>query len=59
MCVCRYRWAFVPEVDVERYGGPENSLLEEQPECKPHVVRVMEGLQQRYRVRKHTHTQIA
>ncbi|XP_062313178.1 protein dopey-2 isoform X1 [Osmerus eperlanus] len=44
-----YRWAFVPEVDVDRYGGPENSLLEEQPECKPHVVRVLEGLQQRYR----------
>lgn len=43
-----YRWAFVPEVDVERYSGPDNSLLVEQQECKPHVVRVLEGLQQRY-----------
>ncbi|XP_056145152.1 protein dopey-2 isoform X2 [Lampris incognitus] len=44
-----YRWAFVPEVDVDRYSGPENALLEGEQECKPHVVRVLEGIQQRYR----------
>lgn len=43
-----YRWAFVPEVDVNRYNGPENALIESQQECKPHVVRVLEGIQQRF-----------
>ncbi|KAJ8013148.1 hypothetical protein DPEC_G00050280 [Dallia pectoralis] len=43
-----YRWAFVPEVDVSRYTGPENSLLEEEQECKPHIVRVLEAIKQRY-----------
>ncbi|XP_030613760.1 protein dopey-2 [Archocentrus centrarchus] len=44
-----YRWAFVPEVDVSRYSGPENALIENEQECIPHVVRVLEGIQQRYR----------
>uniref|UniRef100_A0AAY5JXL7 Dopey N-terminal domain-containing protein n=1 Tax=Esox lucius TaxID=8010 RepID=A0AAY5JXL7_ESOLU len=43
-----YRWAFVPEVDISRYSGPENGLLEEEQECKPHIVRVLEALNQRY-----------
>uniref|UniRef100_A0A1A8CSR2 Dopey family member 2 n=1 Tax=Nothobranchius kadleci TaxID=1051664 RepID=A0A1A8CSR2_NOTKA len=43
-----YRWAFVPEVDVNRYSGPENTLIEGEQECTPHVVRVLEGIQQRY-----------
>ncbi|KAK6309739.1 hypothetical protein J4Q44_G00196200 [Coregonus suidteri] len=43
-----YRWAFVPEVDMSRYSGPENSLLEGEQECKPHVVKVLEALHQRY-----------
>uniref|UniRef100_A0A1A7XN10 Dopey family member 2 n=1 Tax=Iconisemion striatum TaxID=60296 RepID=A0A1A7XN10_9TELE len=43
-----YRWAFVPEVDVNRYSGPENTLIEGEQECMPHVVRVLEGIQQRY-----------
>uniref|UniRef100_A0A3Q3EVP2 DOP1 leucine zipper like protein B n=1 Tax=Labrus bergylta TaxID=56723 RepID=A0A3Q3EVP2_9LABR len=44
-----YRWAFVPEVDVERYSGPvETVLMEGEQECIPHVVRVLEGIQQRY-----------
>ncbi|XP_035995097.1 protein dopey-2 isoform X2 [Fundulus heteroclitus] len=43
-----YRWAFVPEVDVSRYSGPENALIEGEQECTPHVVRVLEGIQQRY-----------
>uniref|UniRef100_A0A673WY14 DOP1 leucine zipper like protein B n=1 Tax=Salmo trutta TaxID=8032 RepID=A0A673WY14_SALTR len=43
-----YRWAFVPEVDMSRYSGPENGLLEEEQECKPHVVKVLEALHQRY-----------
>ncbi|KAM3861725.1 protein DOP1B [Diretmus argenteus] len=43
-----YRWAFVPEVDVDRYSGPENALLDGEQECTPHVVRVLEGIQQRY-----------
>ncbi|KAG7503861.1 hypothetical protein JOB18_046188 [Solea senegalensis] len=43
-----YRWAFVPEVDVKRYNGPETALLEDEQECIPHVVRVLEGIQQRY-----------
>ncbi|XP_018558613.1 protein dopey-2 isoform X3 [Lates calcarifer] len=43
-----YRWAFVPEVDVNRYSGPETALIEGEQECKPHVIRVLEGIQQRY-----------
>ncbi|XP_044072801.1 protein dopey-2 isoform X2 [Siniperca chuatsi] len=43
-----YRWAFVPEVDVNRYSGPETALIEGEQECTPHVVRVLEGIQQRY-----------
>lgn len=43
-----YRWAFVPEVDVNRYSGPENTLIEGEQECIPHIVRVLEGIQQRY-----------
>ncbi|XP_034430111.1 protein dopey-2 [Hippoglossus hippoglossus] len=43
-----YRWAFVPEVDVNRYNGPETSLIEAEQECIPHVVQVLEGIQQRY-----------
>ncbi|XP_074515212.1 protein DOP1B [Sebastes fasciatus] len=43
-----YRWAFVPEVDVSRYGGPESALIEGEQECTPHVVRVLEAMQQRY-----------
>ncbi|XP_066542058.1 protein dopey-2 [Hoplias malabaricus] len=43
-----YRWAFVPEVDVESYEGPGTTLLEGEQECKPHVVRILEGLQHRY-----------
>lgn len=45
-----YRWAFVPEVDVSRYNGPENALIEGEQECTPHVVRVVEGILQRYGV---------
>ena len=47
---CRYRWAFVPEVDVESYEGPGTTLLEGEQECKPHVVRILEGLHHRYGV---------
>ncbi|CAG5865680.1 unnamed protein product [Menidia menidia] len=43
-----YRWAFVPEVDVNHYSGPDNALMEGEQESTPHVVRVMEGIQQRY-----------
>uniref|UniRef100_A0A8C7Q2K1 DOP1 leucine zipper like protein B n=1 Tax=Oncorhynchus mykiss TaxID=8022 RepID=A0A8C7Q2K1_ONCMY len=43
-----YRWAFVPEVDMSRYSGPENGLLEGEQECKPHVVKVLEALHQHY-----------
>ncbi|XP_041857601.1 protein dopey-2 isoform X2 [Melanotaenia boesemani] len=43
-----YRWAFVPEVDVNQYDGPENALIEGEQECTPHVVRVLEGIQQRF-----------
>ncbi|CAB1419810.1 unnamed protein product [Pleuronectes platessa] len=43
-----YRWAFVPEVDVNRFNGPEMSLMEAEQECIPHVVKVLEGIQQRY-----------
>uniref|UniRef100_A0A8C7M6B4 DOP1 leucine zipper like protein B n=1 Tax=Oncorhynchus kisutch TaxID=8019 RepID=A0A8C7M6B4_ONCKI len=43
-----YRWAFVPEVDTSCYSGPENSLLEGEQECKPHIVKVLEALHQRY-----------
>ncbi|XP_015219301.2 protein dopey-2 [Lepisosteus oculatus] len=43
-----YRWAFVPEVDVDEYAGPGSSYVEMDPECKPHVVRIMEHLYKRY-----------
>ncbi|CAK6953959.1 protein dopey-2 [Scomber scombrus] len=43
-----YRWAFVPEVDVNRYSGPESTLIEGEQECTPHVVRILEGIQQRF-----------
>ncbi|XP_033842251.1 protein dopey-2 [Periophthalmus magnuspinnatus] len=43
-----YRWAFVPEVDVNHYGGPENALIEGEQESTPHVVKILEGIQQRY-----------
>ncbi|CAN9497675.1 unnamed protein product [Ophioblennius macclurei] len=43
-----YRWAFVPEVDVNRYSGPENALIEGHQDFKPHVVRVLEGIQHRF-----------
>ncbi|KAM9347350.1 protein DOP1B [Symphorus nematophorus] len=43
-----YRWAFVPEVDVNRYSGPETALMEGEQGCTPHVVRVLELMQQRY-----------
>ncbi|KAM9851340.1 protein DOP1B [Aulostomus maculatus] len=43
-----YRWAFVPEVDVNRYSGPETALIEGEQECTPHVVRVLERIQHRY-----------
>lgn len=44
-----YRWAFVPEVDVERYSGPvETAMIEGEQECTPHVVRILEGIQLRY-----------
>uniref|UniRef100_A0A3B3TXW5 DOP1 leucine zipper like protein B n=1 Tax=Poecilia latipinna TaxID=48699 RepID=A0A3B3TXW5_9TELE len=48
MPLFQYRWAFVPEVDVSRYSGPENTLIEGEQECTQHVVRVLEGIQQRY-----------
>uniref|UniRef100_A0A3Q2YLX1 DOP1 leucine zipper like protein B n=1 Tax=Hippocampus comes TaxID=109280 RepID=A0A3Q2YLX1_HIPCM len=44
----QYRWAFVPEVDVNQYSGPESALIEGEQDCKPHVVRILEGIQQRY-----------
>ncbi|XP_034043163.1 protein dopey-2 isoform X2 [Thalassophryne amazonica] len=43
-----YRWAFVPEVDVSRFSGPENALIEGAEERSPQVVRVLEGIQQRF-----------
>ncbi|KAI1899074.1 hypothetical protein AGOR_G00057730 [Albula goreensis] len=43
-----YRWAFVPEVDMDSYSGPGNSIMEGEQECQPHVVRVLEGLHYRY-----------
>ncbi|XP_076015275.1 protein DOP1B-like [Genypterus blacodes] len=45
-----YRWAFVPEVDVNRYSGPESAFLDGEQECTPHVVRTLERIQQRYGV---------
>lgn len=49
----RYRWAFVPEVDVNRYSGPDTTLMEGEQECTPHVVKILEGIQLRYGVRSH------
>uniref|UniRef100_A0A672STT1 DOP1 leucine zipper like protein B n=1 Tax=Sinocyclocheilus grahami TaxID=75366 RepID=A0A672STT1_SINGR len=46
--LCRYRWAFIPEVDVDHYDGPGNTLLEGEQECKPHIVRILDGINRRY-----------
>ncbi|XP_051564848.1 protein dopey-2-like [Myxocyprinus asiaticus] len=43
-----YRWAFIPEVDVERYDGPRNTLLEGEQECKSHLVKILDGITRRY-----------
>ncbi|XP_016429546.1 protein dopey-2-like isoform X2 [Sinocyclocheilus rhinocerous] len=43
-----YRWAFIPEVDVDHYDGPGNTLLEGEQECKPHIVRILDGINRRY-----------
>ncbi|XP_048879071.1 protein dopey-2 isoform X1 [Brienomyrus brachyistius] len=43
-----YRWAFIPEVDVENFSGPDNGLVESEPESQPHVVRILEGLRCRF-----------
>uniref|UniRef100_A0A673AUK7 Uncharacterized protein n=1 Tax=Sphaeramia orbicularis TaxID=375764 RepID=A0A673AUK7_9TELE len=52
-----YRWAFVPEVDVNRYSGPETALIEGEQECTPHVVKILEGIHQRYGVRSYSSTE--
>lgn len=49
-CASRYRWAFVPEVDVNHYSGPETALIEGEQDCAPHIVRILEGIQQQYGV---------
>lgn len=46
----RYRWAFVPEVNVNHYSGPETALIEGEQDCIPHIVQTLEGIQQRYGV---------
>ncbi|XP_036400644.1 protein dopey-2 isoform X2 [Megalops cyprinoides] len=43
-----YRWAFVPEVDVDSYSGLGNSIMEGEQDCKPHIIRVMEGLHSKF-----------
>lgn len=40
---------------MSRYSGPENALIEGEQECRPHVVRVLEGIQQHYGVRYQIH----
>ncbi|KAJ8252976.1 hypothetical protein GJAV_G00207790 [Gymnothorax javanicus] len=44
-----YRWAFVPEVDLDSYSGPQNSVMEGELDCQPHVVLVLDGLRYRYK----------
>lgn len=46
----RYRWAFVPEVNVNHYSGPQTALIEGEQDCIPHVVKVLEGILQRFGV---------
>uniref|UniRef100_A0A8C2B9B1 DOP1 leucine zipper like protein B n=1 Tax=Cyprinus carpio TaxID=7962 RepID=A0A8C2B9B1_CYPCA len=46
-----YRWAFIPEVDVDHYDGPGNTLLEGEQECKPHIVKILDGINRRFGVR--------
>uniref|UniRef100_A0A3B3D9J2 DOP1 leucine zipper like protein B n=1 Tax=Oryzias melastigma TaxID=30732 RepID=A0A3B3D9J2_ORYME len=50
MPLFQYRWAFVPEVDESRYSGPETTLIEGEEGCTPHVVRVLERIEQRHRM---------
>ncbi|XP_042313382.1 protein dopey-2 isoform X2 [Sceloporus undulatus] len=42
-----YRWAFVPEVDTQVYSMSPD-LMENQQECKPHTVRIMDLLKLKY-----------
>ncbi|XP_063069952.1 protein dopey-2 isoform X2 [Engraulis encrasicolus] len=44
-----YRWAFVPEVDVESYSGMDPSLLDGDQECTPHISRILLAMQRRYK----------
>lgn len=46
---CRYRWAFVPEVDTEGPALPAE-LEEGQQACTPHTVRILELLKLKYGV---------
>ncbi|XP_044298360.1 protein dopey-2 [Varanus komodoensis] len=41
-----YRWAFVPEVDMQAYNVTSD-LMENHQECKPHIVRIMDLLKLR------------
>lgn len=43
---------------MNRYSGPESALIEGEQECTPHVVRVLEGIQQRYGVQHRVHSLI-
>ncbi|XP_053561140.1 protein dopey-2 [Bombina bombina] len=42
-----YRWAFVPEVDTDSCSIPSDGV-ENHPQCKPHVVRIVELLKFRF-----------
>ncbi|NWQ69304.1 DOP2 protein, partial [Neopipo cinnamomea] len=47
-----YKWAFVPEVDTE--SCPVTShLVENDQECRPHIVRIMDLLKMKYREPNH------
>lgn len=35
---------------MNHYSGPETALMEGEEDCTPHVVRILEGIQQRYGV---------
>ncbi|NWH71330.1 DOP2 protein, partial [Piaya cayana] len=42
-----YKWAFVPEVDIES-STVTSHLVENHQECRPHIIRIMDLLKKKY-----------
>uniref|UniRef100_A0A8B9QKA1 DOP1 leucine zipper like protein B n=1 Tax=Apteryx owenii TaxID=8824 RepID=A0A8B9QKA1_APTOW len=45
-----YKWAFVPEIDTEACTV-NSHLIENHQECRPHIIRIMDLLKRKFRVK--------